>query len=696
MKETDPLLSCLLHLCKIFCKKESLLHTQLEYTNPKQGLSVEDFIVNAKKLDIEAKVKKVAFSNLHEQKTPLVLILKNNQAEIISGFNANNEPIYANTTNREKHKPIKSNYSGYCIELTENVFFDARSSLFEKKQTKNWFFSLLPKLKKMYMSIFLATFLSNIFVFVTPLFIMYVYDTVVPNNATITLWTLFIGASTLFLFDFISRMIRGYLLDMAGYRTDQILGHKLLRHTLNLKMIYKPLSIGSYLNNFQDIQSIRSFYTSSIVLGVVDFPFIFLYLFGIWYISGPLVFVPIIAILLVLVMSFLLELPAKKNMEDAIAEGNQKQGILVEALTGLETLKTLGAERSVIQNWQKTERTAEKTLSFNRYINNLSVNLTWFLYQMANISVVAAGVYLIGSGYLTVGALVAATILTSRTMMVSQISSLLFKIQRTKKAFENMGQLMSTPVERPKNKTFFYNDSLKGSVELNKISFKYPNQSYNALNDISLMVKPGEHIGIIGKNGSGKSTLLKTIVNLYTPTHGQVLLDDVDVREFDPLVLRKYVHFMSDNAALFYGSLKDNIVMANPEATDEEIQFAVKLSTTFKFISNHSLGYDMPVGERGELLSSGQKQAITLARAIISQADVLLLDEPTANLDLASEDEFIHYFKKFITDKTVLLVSHRLPILKLVDKIVVLDNGRIVACGTREEILAKMGQNMDK
>lgn len=693
----DALKSCLQIVCQVLHKAYSDSKLQLDVTQKNNRLLPDDFIASAHALGLEAKILKVPFQRLYKCQTPLVLILESNQAVVITNFDKNKVPelCYPEGTKKDvKAEALRDHYTGYCIEVDHQTTFDSRGTRFLTKLKTSWFFSIIPQFKQMYFSIFLATLLSNIFVFVIPLFIMYVYDRVVPNEAMVTLWSFFIGATIFFLFDFVSRIFRGYLLDLAGYRTDQLLGHKLLKQTLNLKMIHKPIAIGSFVNNFREIQSIRDFFSSSLVLGFVDMPFIVLYLVGIWFLGGPIVFVPLVAVVLSLVVSVALEVPAKKNMLDSVSESNQKQGILIEAVLGLETLKSMCGERKVIKDWANTEKAASKHLTSGRYLNNVAVNITWFLYQMANISVVTAGVYLIHSGSMTVGALVAVTILTGRTMMVSQVATLLFKLQRTKESFKTMDRIMHTPGDRSEDKTYFHNQNINGALNFSKIRFRYPEQMYDTLDNIDFKVAPGEHVGVVGRNGSGKSTLLKTAVNLYTPSHGQVMLDELDVAELDPTVLRQAVHFMSDNPVLFYGSLKENITISNPLATDEQIQDAVKLSTVFKFVNNHALGYDMPVGERGELLSAGQKQAVALARAILADAKVYLLDEPTASIDIASEEMFATYFKEFIVDKTVLLVSHRTPLLSLMDRIIVLEKGQVVADAPSAEIIAKM--NMEK
>jgi ATP-binding cassette subfamily C protein LapB len=649
----------------------------------------------SEQVGIEAKLEQIKFEGLPDIELPAIVILKDNDALVLLKSTELNRFEVLRTDNLNQavtlsKEELSEIYGGYVILTTPLVKLEERSQGFSDVEQPSWFWKVLNKNRQLYFHVIIAAFLTNLFVLVAPLFVMNVYDRVVPNQAMTTLWVLAVGAMIFFAFDLVARMLRHYLIDMAGRNADKELSSTLFKQLLGLRMANKPASAGMVASYFSEFEALQEFFTSATFVSLIDIPFIFLYLIVVWLLGGVLVLIPLIAIPLTIVTAYLLEIPSRQAIKNTLAGATYRQALLVEAVGGVEAIKSLNAEGLMQRHWENSVTKTTEAASISRFYSALTMNLTVWVQQVVVIAVVIVGVYQITAGDLTVGGLIACTILAGRAMMLGQVSGLLNRLERSRAALRGLNRIMSMPTDRSVREGFLQRPNLKGNLSLENVTFFYPNERVAALDKISFQIKEGERVGIVGKIGSGKSTLLKLINGLYTPTQGFVRVDGTDNTEIDPADLRRNVHYVSDDSVLFYGTIRDNIAMGDPRATDEEILRAARLAGVDKIVQVHPSGYDMPVGERGQLLSSGQRQAVALARALLSNASVLMLDEPTGSVDNGFEQDFMAALPAYLEGKTLLVVTHRASVLDLVDRVIVLDAGRLVADGPKDLILEKL------
>lgn len=689
----DPLLDCLGILCRLH-KRDFSPEVALA------GLPLEDgrltpslFARAAEHVGLSARIRQIPMSKLSKMVLPAIFILKGNRACVVNSHSATQmEVIYPESggTSIVNIDEMSDVYSGYTIFAQPAFEYDRRASEFEPITPRSWFWDTLMQYKYVYVNVMVAAFLTNLFVLVAPLFILNVYDRVVPNQAFTTLWVLALGAFVFFIFDLCARLLRHYLIDFAGRRTDEQLSKMMYSHLLSLRMSNKPQSSGAVASYFSEFESLRDFFTSATFVGMVDLPFIFLFLFATWVIGGPIVYIPLVALPIMLVIALVLEIPARAAVQKSMAGETQKQSIIVESFSGLETIKAINAEHLMQKKWEGHVKHESRAAGISRFYSALIMNLTVWIQQIVVIAVIVYGVYLISAGGLTVGGLIAVSILSGRALMISQVANLLSRIERSRSALRGLNRIMESPTDRNIKERFLRRPHINGDIEFDKVAFLYPNQRNPALENVSLKIKAGERVGVVGRIGSGKSTLLKLIVGLYSPSEGSVLIDGTDNSNIDPIDLRRDIHYVGADSVLFYGTVRDNIKMANPNASDDDLIKAARIAGVDKFVSQHPAGYDMPVGERGENLSNGQRQAVGLARALISNLSILLLDEPTGAVDNNYEQEFIKALPSVTNNKTLVVVTHRASLLQLVDRVIVLDEGRVVADGPRDVILDRL------
>jgi len=694
----DPLLDCLEILCG--WEKQSFSGRALTAGLPliNNCLTPTLFVRSLNRIGFHGQIVKRSLHELSALDGPMLLILKKNDACLIQKFH-NDKTIDVAASDQKGNavhiplKKLKKLYSGYAILIQSNPFFDERVEQFNPVKKESWFWSAIFTSKRLYAHVIVAAFLTNLFVLVIPIFIMTVYDRVLPNAATSTLWALSVGAMLFFLFDFIARTLRNYYVDAAGQRADKILAHRLFQHVLSIRMSEKPLSTGTFINNFNEYEQLRDFFTSATLIGLIDLPFILLFLFFIWLIGGSVVLVPLVAVPLVLFISILLEIPARRSVRAALAGSAQKQAVLVETMTGLEAIKAAVAEGQIQRKWERSVDATHDAQARSRRFTSFALNSTILIQQAATVGVIIYGVYLVNAAILTVGGLIAVTILSGRALVLGQIANLLTHFGRSHAALQSLNMIMKLGTEKKPGRHYLHRPHLNGDIEFNKVTFSYPRQQFAALEKINLKIKAGERVGIIGRIGSGKSTLLKLINNFYSPEKGVVLIDGTDASEIEPADLRHNAHYVSHETTLFFGSVYDNIAMSDPTASDDEVIQAATIAGVDRFVQRHPEGYNMPVGERGEVLSSGQRQAVALARAILAKPNIFLLDEPSASVDNNFEQEFIQAFRPHLKGKTLVQVTHRASMLALVDRVIVIEAGNIVADGPKEQILEAMAQS---
>jgi ATP-binding cassette subfamily C protein LapB len=539
--------------------------------------------------------------------------------------------------------------------------------------------------------VILAAVLINIFALASPLFTMNVYDRVVPNSAFETLWVLAAGMVLMLIFDLIIKTLRAQFLDYAGKKADIKISALLHEQMLGMTLAARPASAGVMASNMREFESIRDFFTSATLAAIIDLPFVFLFIGVIAMVAGPLAIVPLVAVPIVLLISWALQIPMAKITKATMMENALKNAQLFETISGLETIKTQAAEGHVQRKWEELTERASKTSAKSKRVSTFAGNFSSFVQQVVSVVVVIIGVYLISVGYITMGALIATVMLTSRALSpLSQFSGLLIRYTQTRQALDQLNELMKKPVERPMGKHFVSLPRVSGVVEFKDVVFEYPGQTIPALNHVSFRVEPGEHIGIIGAVGSGKTTLQRLLLNMYEPTSGSVQIDSSDVRQIDPGDLRRNIGCVQQSPQLFYGSVRENITMGHETAPDRAVLRAAELSGVMEFLRDSQLGLDTQVGERGEALSGGQRQAVAIARALLYDPPIMILDEPTASMDPASENRLRGHLEVITKGKTTLLITHKGAMLSLVDRIMLLDRGRILAIGPRDDIIRKL------
>ena len=688
----DPLLGCLTLLSKMLNKPHSAdtLVAGLPLVDNK--LTPKLFSRAAERAGLSAKIVKRPLRKVSNLVLPAVLLLENSTACIVLEFKRHSARIiFPETGDGETEvslSDLNEQYTGFAIFIKPVHHFDQRTEHSEIPRTRHWFWGTIIRFWPIYAKVFIASILVNSFALASPLFIMNVYDRVVPNHAIETLWVLAIGVATVFVFDLLLRTLRGYFIDVAGKKADVILSATIFEKVMGVKMAARSNSVGSFANSMHEFESFREFFTSATLTTLIDLPFAFLFIFVIWSIAGELAYVPLAVIPLTILVSLIIQVPLGRTIQSLFRHSGQKSATLIETLTGLETIKSIGAETPIQRKWEQTIGFIAKHGQRARILSSTAVNFTAFLQQMASISVVVFGVYKISEGDITMGALIASTILTGRALApMWQVAGILTRYHQSRAALSSLNSLMNLPVERPSGREFLHRPNFKGGIEFKGVSFRYPEQPLDALSEISFTIKAGEKVAIIGRIGSGKSTIEKLVLGLYEPAEGSILLDGTDIRQIDPVDLRRNVGYAPQDVVLFFGSIRDNIAMGAPFADDMAVLKAADTAGVTEFVNRHPSGFDMPVGERGEGLSGGQRQSVAVARALLLEPPVLILDEPTNAMDNSTEEQFKAKLSTTLKDKTLLLVTHKASLLSLVDRLMVLDQGRLVADGPREQVL---------
>jgi ATP-binding cassette subfamily C protein LapB len=524
---------------------------------------------------------------------------------------------------------------------------------------------------------------------------MNVYDRVVPNHAVETLWAMAIGIVLILCADLWLRNLRSRFVDEASARIDVQLSATLMERVLGMKLANRPESVGSFASNLRGFEQVRDFIASSTVTTLIDLPFALLFVAVMIWLS-PWLAIPVVLIFgVIVVLGWVLQHRLHQLAETTWRASAQRNATLIESLTGIETIKAQGAEGVIQGRWERANIFLSRINVRMRGLSASAMYGTAWLSQLSSVAVIVIGVYLIGERQLTMGALIAAGMLAGRALApAGQIVGLLMQYQGARTALESLDKLMAQPVERPGVEEgaapFIQRREFKGEVELRNVRFAYPNRDDLALDGVSLRITPGEHVAFIGRVGSGKSTLQRLVMGLYQPMQdngGAVLLDGIDLRQLDPADVRRNIAHVAQDVLLFHGSLRDNIAFGLPHADDSAIVAAAEVAGLTEFVHRHPKGFDLPVGERGELLSGGQRQAVGIARAVLHNAPILLLDEPTSAMDFSTEAHVTQCLSEFAQGKTVLLVTHRTSLLSFVKRVIVVDNGRIVADGPRERIM---------
>ena len=708
----NPILDCLAIFCKMSGRpysKESLisgLPIEEGHSSPvlfSKFSSKSLFSRAAAKAGFKTRVLKTKIEDINPLVLPCIVLLngKNPKDElracILLGFDdemANARVVLPEAEDVENSvtiEELKKYYFGFSILLKKELRFDDKQLTVGDVKENHWLWGTMKIVRDTYRDVIIASLLINIFVLATPLFTMNVYDRVIPNDAKDTLWILSIGVLIVYGIDVVLKFLRTYFLETAGKKTDIIASSLIFERVLDLKMSSMPSSVGSMANILKEFESIRSFISSSTISLLIDLPFIILFLITIYYIGGVLVVVPVVIIIFIVFYTLYAKEKLQNSIKQSYEEKKKKNGVLIESLSSIETLKSLGATGYSQWKWEEaTSQIADKSIS-SKTISASITTVTSFLLQLNTVAIIIVGTYLIGEKMISMGALIAVVIISSRAIApMGQVASLLSTFHHTKVSYKALDDIMNMPVEHPQGKKFVARPEYRGNIEFKNVGFTYPNSDKSTLNNLNFRINEGEHIAIIGKIGSGKSTIHKLLLSLYVPNEGAILVDNIDTKQLDPTELRKNIAYVSQDVLLFNGTVKENIVYRLPHIDDEKIIEAATVSGVMDFINKHPKGFDMPVGERGAFLSGGQRQSIAIARAILQDYPIVLLDEPTSAMDSSTEAKFIKSIKEYLKGKTMILVTHKTSLLSLADRVIVMEDGQIVLDGKKDYVVEKL------
>ena len=653
----------------------------------------------ARRAHLSSQLVRSPLQQLNEALLPAVVLLKDERACVLLGFNEDRSQArvaYPQLPDSPVDRPLRTldaDYLGTTIYARPTQRYDARTPEVRAGRHDHWFWGVIAESRPLYRDVLLAALLANLFAVGMPLFTMNVYDRVVPNQAFDTLWVLALGLSLMLISDLVLRTMRGRFVDLASSRADVKLSAFIMERVLGTRMEQRPASAGSFASNLRAFESVRDFIGSATVVAFIDLPFALIFMLVIGWISWVMLIPLVVGAAIMLVYALAVQGRMHELAETTYRAGAQRNATLIEGLVGFETIKAHSAEAPIQRKWEKSAALLARVGAQLRLLSTTASNTSGFVQQFINLSIVIVGVYMISEHAISMGGLIACTMLASRVMApIGQVAGLLVQYHTAATALSSLDEMMKQDVERPEGTTFISRGVLKGGIDFREVSFSYPGQDEPTLRKLSFSIKPGEKVAILGRIGSGKTTLEKLILGLYRPTEGAVMVDGIDLRQLDPAELRRQIGYVQQDVMLFYGSLRENITLGAPLADDAAVVKAADIGGILGLVNQHPKGFDMLVGERGESLSGGQRQGVALARAVINDPPILLFDEPTSSMDFSSEDDVKRRLTEFARGKTMILISHRTSLLDLVDRIIVMDGGRIMADGPKEQVVTALRQ----
>ncbi len=629
-------------------------------------------------------------------KCPAVLELEEERAAVLLDTRGNEGLVYAPGLAEPmwvKLADLAGAYTGRAVIVESDPTRErANERPWDKARRTHWFWSEVWKVRREFWPVLLAALIVNLLAFAMPLFTMNVYDRVIPNKAVSTLWVLALGVMFAIGFDFTLRIARARLIDEVGRKLDAKLSQKLFEKVMNLPMAERLGSTGAFARRVSEYEMVRDFFASTTVVLAVDVTFLVLFLGLITALAGWLVLIPMAGIALMLTAGFSLQKAMGRAALDAQADSSLQHSVLVESIAGAETLKSVRAEGQMLGRWRRYSAMSAATSERMRKLTAVAVNLASVSQQMISIGLLIGGFYRFQQGEMTMGAIIAIIMLSGRSLQpVGQLAFLVTRGRQATATLDSLQRMMEAGDERQVAMRSIVPEIRAGHIELVDVSFRYPEAGRDALAGLTLKINPGERIGIIGRVASGKSTLGRVLCGLYAPTEGEMLVDGLDSRQYHPHQLREAFRFVSQDAEVFSGSVRDNLMLGAANATDAQLIDAVVRSGADIFLSRDAAGFDLPVGERGSRLSGGQRSLLVLARALVSPSKLLFLDEPTGSMDTQTEMYFIEHLKTALApDQTLLVSTHRNNMLSIVNRLIVIDAGKVIADGPRDEVLSHL------
>ncbi|PKF80012.1 type I secretion system permease/ATPase [Vibrio sp. vnigr-6D03] len=699
----DPLLNSLVYISRYYGMSNSpeALVSGLPLADGK--LTPFLFPRSAERAGLVARENRTEFEGIPELILPAVLLLKGGDACVLVSINR--ETQEAEVVTSDSHlmpislplEELKQLYTGRYFLVKKQFRYDERSPEVLKPRDGHWFWSTLLESKHIYRDVLIASILINMFAIAAPMFTRLVYDKVVPNLAFESLWVLASGIFVVFLFDFLLKLLRSYFIDIAGKKSDVLISSKLFSKVMGIRMESRPASVGAFARHLQEFESIREFFTSATVSSLIDLPFALLFLVVIWLVAGNLVIVPIVGILILIIHSMLIQGPLRKSIEEGSRLASQKYANLIESLAGLETVKVFGAQSQFQYRWEEAVAHMANWNIKSRRITDSIQNAAGFIQQTANVGMIIVGVYLIAEGELSMGGLIAATMLSGRAVgPLVQLSLLSTRYNQAKSSMTIIEQVMSMPEEQEEGKRYIHRPIIQGKIELDRVTFHYPDSDLASVRDVSICINPGEKVAIIGRIGSGKTTIERLIMGLYQPTEGNVRIDDTDIAQLHHADVRRNIGCVPQDITLFFGSIRDNITLGQPLVDDREVLDAANRGGVTVFTQQDPAGLERQVGEGGLLLSGGQRQSVAISRAFLGRPPVLLMDEPTSSMDNRSEMHIKHQLVNLKKSETLILITHKTSMLDVVDRVIVMEKGAVIADGPKEQVLNSLKQGRVK
>ena len=687
----DPLLGCLVALTEIHghpCSAQAL-SGGLPLVNERLTLALLPRA--AARAHCSAKLVRRRFETIPAVLLPAILILKGGRACLLLEVKGDTclvqYPEVGTPVEVATHS-LRDDHAGLVYFVKPLFRFEQRAREGKPARTRHWFWAAVFDNWRLYRDALVAAVLINIFALVMPLYTMNVYDRVVPNNAIETLWVMTIGIGLVMVFNLVLTSVRSYVIDTASKKVDVRLSALIMERVLDLRMENRPASVGSFAANLRSFETVRDFIASASLTTLVDLPFVLLFLAVLAWISPMMVIPPVVAIVLVLLVSFVSQARMAALVKETFQASAQRNAGLVESLAGMETVKVLNAQGAAQRKWESATEFLARVNGRIKLISSVTVGFVQTAQQLVTISVIVIGTFLIQDAALSLGGIIASSMVAGRCLApLGQVAGLMMQFQNARTSLDSVDNYMKMPVERPAERNFVPRPRLNGDIELRDVSFTYPGAAQATLDGVSLKLRAGEKVGIIGRIGSGKTTLEKLILGLYQPTSGSVLVDGVDIKQIDPADLRRAIGYVPQDPVLFYGTMRHNLTLGAPFVDDERMLEVARIAGIDEFVSAHPQGYDMMIGERGESLSGGQRQSIAVGRALINDPPVLLLDEPSSNMDNQSEAALKRRLTEAAQDKTVILITHRTALLALVDRLIVIDGGKVVADGPKEQVV---------
>ena len=713
----DPLLDSLVEICRLHGVAATRASLSAALPLQEGRLTLELAERAAARAGMASKLQRVALQDIDAATLPAVLILKDNRSCVLLDSEPGRDqvrvllPETGQGAVNVRRAFLEARYTGVTLFVRPHFRFDGRTEVPGSKAdastrsasgagasdehaapghplSRHWFWGVVLEQRGVYRDVLLAALLINLFALAFPMFSMNIYDRVVPNHAVETLWALAIGVCLVMVADWGMRLMRSRYVDEASARIDVQLSAALMERVLGMRLESRPSSVGSFAQNLRGFEQVRDFIASSTVTTLIDLPFALLFLAVMVWIS-PWLALPVMVVgVLILGLGWVLQKRLQELALTTHRASATRNAMLVESLNGIETIKSQGAEAQVQAKWEHTNAFLSVANMRMRALSNLATSSTAVLTQMVSVSIIVIGVYLINERLLSMGALIAASTLAARALApAGQVVGLLMQYQGVRTSLQSLNQVMAQAQERPAGRNFVQRAVMRGDIELRNVHFRYPGRGEPVLENLNIRIQAGERVALIGRVGSGKSTIQRLMMGLYQPTQGAVLVDGTDLRQLDPADLRRNQAYVSQDVNLFYGNLRDNIAYGLPFADDNAVREAARVACLSEFVDRHPQGFDMPVGERGETLSGGQRQCVGLARAVLHNAPILLLDEPTSAMDFSTEAQVTSGIAEFAQAKTVVLVTHRTSMLAMVNRVIVIDGGKVVADGPRDRIM---------